>query len=172
MKMQMTITVVTLVALSAAGCAHTSSGPQSSSSTTTTSAPPAEKAPSQPVGSIPSVPADAQTPVTTASGLIYQDFVVGTGASPVAGREVAVRYIGWLTNGTSIDNDHGTPYSFPIGRSRVIAGWDEGIMSMKVGGKRRLTVPASLAYGREGAGGLIPPNATLIFDVELVIVSP
>jgi FKBP-type peptidyl-prolyl cis-trans isomerase len=109
------------------------------------------------------------TEVTTASGLKYVDEVVGTGDSPKQGQNVTVHYTGTLENGTKFDSsvDKGQPYTFPIGTGRVIKGWDEGVMSMKVGGKRRLIVPANLAYGAAGRPG-IPPNATLIFEVELL----
>jgi peptidylprolyl isomerase len=108
--------------------------------------------------------------VTTASGLRYQDLTVGTGASPDAGRIAVVHYTGWLTNGTKFDSsvDRGTPFEFPVGQGRVIKGWDEGVATMKVGGKRKLMIPPTLAYGPQGAGGVIPPNAELIFDVELL----
>lgn len=127
-----------------------------------------------PTGSIPDPPATALAPVTTGSGLIYQDFVVGAGASPVTGRAVTVDYTGWLTDGTKFDSsvDRGTPFTFTIGVGQVIAGWDEGVATMKVGGTRRLTLPPSLAYGSRGAGGgIIPPNATLVFDVQLLAVA-
>ena len=114
---------------------------------------------------------NAQT-VTTASGLAYQDVKPGTGASPVSGKQVKVHYTGWLENGTKFDSslDRNEPFVFVIGAGQVIPGWDEGVSSMKVGGKRRLIVPSKLGYGEQGAGGVIPPNATLIFDVELLDV--
>ena len=106
---------------------------------------------------------------TTASGLRYQDLAVGTGAEAVAGRTVEVHYSGWLTNGEEFDSSrrNGTPYTFPLGRERVIAGWDEGVAGMKVGGRRKLVVPPALGYGAASVGP-IPPNSTLVFDVELV----
>jgi peptidylprolyl isomerase len=110
--------------------------------------------------------------VTTASGLGYVEIVEGAGAQPETGDNVSVHYTGWLESGRKFDSSHdrGQPLVFPIGRGRVIKGWDEGVGSMKVGGKRKLIIPASLGYGAAGAGGVIPPNATLIFEVELVAV--
>jgi len=108
--------------------------------------------------------------ITTESGLKYIDNEVGTGKSPLSGQGVMVHYTGTLEDGTKFDSsvDRDKPFSFTIGIGRVIAGWDEGVMSMKVGGKRRLIIPSELGYGAQGAGGVIPPNATLIFDVELL----
>jgi peptidylprolyl isomerase len=108
--------------------------------------------------------------VTTPSGLKYIDEVVGTGESPKPGQMVTVHYTGTLENGTKFDSsvDRGQPFVFQIGVGRVIRGWDEGVMTMKVGGKRRLIIPSELGYGARGAGGVIPPNATLIFEVELL----
>ena len=108
--------------------------------------------------------------VTTASGLKYEEIVVGKGASPSRGKTVVVHYTGWLTSGKKFDSsrDRNEPFKFPIGMGKVIKGWDEGVMTMKVGGRRKLTIPPKLAYGEEGMPGAIPPNATLIFDVELL----
>lgn len=116
--------------------------------------------------------AKAGKTVTTASGLKYIDVVVGKGASPVAGKKVTVHYTGTLDNGKKFDSsvDRKAPFSFVIGVGQVIPGWDEGVMTMKVGGKRKLIIPAKLGYGARGAGGVIPPNATLHFDVELLDV--
>jgi FKBP-type peptidyl-prolyl cis-trans isomerase FkpA len=108
--------------------------------------------------------------VTTASGLKYVDLIVGPGREAAAGALVSVHYTGWLTNGTKFDSsvDRREPFSFPLGGGKVIRGWDEGVAGMKVGGKRKLTIPPQLGYGSRGAGGVIPPNATLVFDVELL----
>jgi peptidylprolyl isomerase len=110
-------------------------------------------------------------PITTPSGLKYEDKVVGTGASPVTGRRVTVHYTGMLTNGTKFDSsvDKGQPYTFIIGTGSVIKGWDEGVATMKVGGKRLLEIPPALGYGSRG-NGPIPANATLLFEVELLSV--
>lgn len=109
----------------------------------------------------------------TPSGLQYVDLVVGDGAEPTSGATVTVHYTGWLEDGTKFDSsvDSGSPFDFVIGQGRVIKGWDEGVASMKVGGKRRLTIPPDLAYGSQGFGAVIPPNATLVFEVELLGVS-
>ncbi|CAG0961563.1 FKBP-type peptidyl-prolyl cis-trans isomerase [Geobacter sp.] len=118
-------------------------------------------------------PATAAAPasaVTTPSGLSYVDLVIGNGPQPTAGKPVKVHYTGWLENGTKFDSsvDRGEPFVFTVGAGEVIPGWDEGVLTMKVGGKRRLIVPSQLGYGAAGAGGVIPPNATLIFEVELL----
>ncbi len=112
----------------------------------------------------------ANDKVTTPSGLSYIDEQVGTGASPQKGKRVTVHYTGTLTDGKKFDSsrDRGQPFKFVIGVGQVIAGWDEGVMSMKVGGRRKLIIPANLGYGARGAGGVIPPNAELHFDVELL----
>jgi FKBP-type peptidyl-prolyl cis-trans isomerase len=110
---------------------------------------------------------------TTPSGLQYWDLKVGTGPEAVNGKAVQVHYTGWLTTGKKFDSsvDRKEPFSFTLGAHEVIQGWDEGVKGMKVGGKRQLKIPASLGYGARGAGGVIPPNATLIFDVELLGVT-
>jgi FKBP-type peptidyl-prolyl cis-trans isomerase len=108
--------------------------------------------------------------IETATGLGYVEIVEGTGARPKTGDTVSVHYTGWLKSGQKFDSsvDRGEPLTFPIGKGRVIKGWDEGVASMKVGGKRKLIIPAHLGYGDRGAGGVIPPGATLIFEVELL----
>ena len=104
------------------------------------------------------------------SGLIVEDINIGDGAAAAAGQKVTVHYTGWLTNGTKFDSsrDRNDPFVFPLGGGRVIKGWDEGVLGMKVGGKRKLTIPPALGYGARGAGSVIPPNATLVFEVELL----
>jgi FKBP-type peptidyl-prolyl cis-trans isomerase len=111
-------------------------------------------------------------PQTKAGGLEYWDIKAGTGAEAVPGKEVRVNYTGWLVNGKKFDSsvDRHQPFDFPLGGGQVIKGWDEGVAGMKVGGKRQLKIPPALGYGSRGAGGVIPPNATLIFDVELLAV--
>ncbi len=114
--------------------------------------------------------------MTTASGLEIIDTVVGTGATPKQGQTCVMHYTGWLyengKKGNKFDSsvDRNEPFEFPIGKHQVIAGWDEGVATMKVGGKRTLIIPPQLGYGARGAGGVIPPNATLMFDVELLAV--
>jgi FKBP-type peptidyl-prolyl cis-trans isomerase len=115
--------------------------------------------------------------ITTPSGLMYVDEVLGTGAEAKAGQTVTVHYTGWLLDESAVNKrgkkfdsskDRGDPFQFPLGGGRVIKGWDEGVQGMKIGGKRILTIPASIGYGARGAGGVIPPNATLIFEVDLL----
>ena len=110
--------------------------------------------------------------ITTESGLQYVELVEGTGASPQTGQNVTVHYTGTLENGAKFDSsrDRNRPFSFKIGVGQVIKGWDEGVATMKVGGRRKLIIPSELGYGARGAGGVIPPNATLIFDVELLSI--
>ena len=108
--------------------------------------------------------------ITTASGLIIEDITVGSGTEASAGQDVTVHYTGWLTSGEKFDSskDRNDPFVFPLGGGRVIRGWDEGVQGMKIGGKRKLTIPPDLGYGAHGAGCVIPPNATLVFEVELL----
>jgi FKBP-type peptidyl-prolyl cis-trans isomerase FkpA len=109
---------------------------------------------------------------TTSSGLIIEDSVVGSGAEASAGQSVSVHYTGWLTDGRKFDSskDRNDPFEFQLGARRVIAGWDEGVQGMRIGGTRKLTIPPELGYGARGAGGVIPPNATLVFEVELLAI--
>jgi peptidylprolyl isomerase len=131
------------------------------------------------VALVASTTATAQTAgktVTTQTGLQITDIKIGTGAMPKTGQTCVMHYTGWLyengAKGKKFDSsvDRGEPFEFPIGTRRVIAGWDEGVATMKVGGKRTLIIPPALGYGARGAGGVIPPNATLIFEVELLDV--
>lgn len=133
------------------------------------------------IAATPLIPANAQPQesamTTTASGLQIEDTKVGDGASPKTGQTCTMHYTGWLyengARGAKFDSsvDRGQPFDFTIGVGQVIKGWDEGVATMKVGGKRTLIIPAQLGYGARGAGGVIPPNATLIFDVELLGIS-
>lgn len=109
----------------------------------------------------------------SSGGLGIEDVVVGDGATAEHGQFVTVHYTGWLTSGAKFDSskDHGDPFEFNLGAGQVIRGWDEGVQGMKVGGTRRLTIPPELGYGARGAGGVIPPNATLVFEVELLAVN-
>ncbi|VVE05441.1 peptidylprolyl isomerase [Pandoraea iniqua] len=110
--------------------------------------------------------------ITTDSGLQYDDLQVGDGAEATPGQTVTVHYTGWLTDGKKFDSskDRSDPFAFVLGGGMVIRGWDEGVAGMKVGGKRKLVIPPELGYGARGAGGVIPPNATLVFEVELLDV--
>ncbi len=123
-----------------------------------------------------SLPGISRPMITQPSGLQYEDTIPGTGAEATAGQRVSVHYTGWLFNdgkqGSKFDSskDRGQPFQFGLGAGQVIKGWDEGVQGMKVGGTRRLVIPAALGYGARGAGGVIPPNATLLFEVELLAV--
>ena len=108
--------------------------------------------------------------ITTATGLVIEEVTVGTGAEAERGQHVSVHYTGWLMDGTKFDSskDRNDPFAFSLGAGQVIAGWDERVTGMKVGGTRKLTIPPQLGYGARGAGGVIPPDATLVFEVELL----
>jgi len=120
----------------------------------------------------PELGIDLEAMTETPSGLYYLDVVVGAGAIAAAGATATVHYEGWLADGTKFDSsrDRGQPFAFVVGVGDVIPGWDEGVSGMRVGGTRRLVIPPHLAYGERGAGGVIPPNATLVFDIELLDV--
>jgi len=154
-----------------AGATSQTSGGTTSSSTTSTGVAAGGTSSGAASGGATSTGASAQE-VTLPDGLKMQDLKVGDGAIAEDGSTVQVHYTGWLTNGTKFDSsvDRGTPFSFRLGTGQVIRGWDEGVKGMRVGGKRKLTIPPSLGYGDRGAGDVIPPGATLLFDVELLSV--
>jgi FKBP-type peptidyl-prolyl cis-trans isomerase len=144
------------LALLVAGCAAPAAAP--------TVAPAAEAKPADNQAAGPAFP------VADVTELKMEDLLVGTGAEAVDGKKVSVQYTGWLTDGAKFDSsyDRNQAFSFTLGEGRVIQGWEQGVKGMKVGGKRRLVIPADLGYGSRGAGNVIPPDATLVFDVELV----
>lgn len=148
-----------LATLAINGCTA-SDKPKATQAATETQAP-------APAATQTSAPAASATR-TTPSGLMIETLATGTGAPAAPGDTVSVHYTGWLTNGTKFDSsrDRNEPFNFKLGAGQVIPGWDEGVAGMQPGGKRRLTVPAQLAYGSRGAGGVIPPNAVLVFEVE------
>src|ERR1039457_5164619 len=153
MKPVIVILAITLLALAAVAIAQTT---------------PAKKAPAKPATSVPTKVTG--TPIKTASGLEYWDIKVGTGAVAQSGQHVKVDYTGWLTNGKKFDSSVGTgrPCDFMLCANEAIQGWGESVAGMKVGGKRQLRIPPDLAYGAAGYANVIPPNSTLIFDVQLV----
>ncbi len=168
-----------LAAAPGCGDKSTETGGTPSASTTPSTAAPAAPAPAPPTADISHKPATTKingktvTMKSTPSGLQFYDIKVGTGPSPDQGQAADVQYVGALPDGAKFDSsyDRGPdPFEFPVGGGQVIKGWDEGVATMKVGGKRRLVVPADLAYGADSPTPAIPPNSTLVFDVELVAV--
>ena len=176
--MALGLVAATLAAVSVVGCKkETAAKPSATQPKTTAPATPAATAPTQEakVAESPAVQAARKlgTPtndpvVTTASGLQYIDVKEGQGEAAAPGDTVSVHYTGWLTDVTMFDSSlkRGQPFSFPLGAGRVIPGWDEGVAGMKPGGIRKLIIPPDLGYGAQGAGGVIPPNATLVFEVQ------
>jgi FKBP-type peptidyl-prolyl cis-trans isomerase FkpA len=158
--------VVTLALFLLAACGER---PKNTDATTTTAAAPPSTTTATVPTFAPALGVDTTKMTKTPSGLLYQDKTVGTGATATAGRTVSVHYTGWLPDGTKFDSsrDRNEPFDFPLGAGHVIAGWDEGVAGMKVGGRRLLVIPSNLGYGPNGTGP-IPPNATLVFDVELL----
>jgi FKBP-type peptidyl-prolyl cis-trans isomerase len=136
------------------------------------SKPSAAQSSAQPGSAQEATAATAKNDGAKAAGLVIHDEAVGSGPAAKSGDRVTVHYTGWLTDGTKFDSSRGKePFSFSLGASEVIPGWDKGVAGMKVGGKRKLTIPPELGYGAQGAGGVIPPNATLMFDVELLKIN-
>jgi len=162
-----TLGLAVAIALLAAGCNEASQNTGSASSEPTSSSTGVAETPAA-----PEAEATGGKVHKLASGLQYEDTVVGNGKMAEPGMNVSVHYTGWLTDGTKFDSsvDRGQPFKFQLGAGQVIAGWDEGVKGMRIGGKRKLTIPPDLGYGARGAGGVIPPNATLVFDVELLDV--
>jgi FKBP-type peptidyl-prolyl cis-trans isomerase len=162
------LALIAVVALSGCGAPAQTAAP-------TSTAPAASSTqPTEPATAQATTPAEVAAPAAApvAKGLIIKDVVVGKGAVAKAGDKVTVNYTGWLTDGKKFDSSIGkAPFEFTLGAGQVIPGWDQGVAGMKVGGKRKLTIPADLGYGAQGAGGVIPPNATLLFDVELLKVN-
>ena len=163
-RIPLVVASIALAGVLAAGCASSRKAAVKDTPTATTvtvvTAPAPAPAPTQEATSVHTLP----------SGLVYEDLVVGEGQVAEAGHSATVHYTGWLTDGTKFDSslDRGDPFQFSLGAGQVIRGWDEGVQGMRIGGKRKLTIPSELGYGSRGAGGVIPPNATLVFEVELL----
>ena len=162
------LAALALTAVSVSACG----GDDNTSATPTRPASTQPAKTNSPAASVTKEPSSVDYATTTDSGLKYTDVVVGTGASPKSGQKVTVHYTGTLTNGTKFDSsrDKGQPFTFTIGVGQVIKGWDEGVLTMKVGGRRNLFIPAALAYGARSPGAGIPANADLLFDVELLSI--
>ncbi len=174
MSKRSSLLLVVVLALFAAiglsGCSTQTGGPSQGA---TPSGAQSSAQPSQSRSSQESTPATATGNVGKTAGLVTSDAVVGQGPAAKSGDRVTVNYTGWLLDGTKFDSskDRNQPFSFSLGAGDVIPGWDQGVAGMKVGGKRKLTVPPELGYGARGAGGVIPPNATLVFEVELLKIN-
>lgn len=165
------LTIIALIAL--VGCSGESEDTTTQDTGTESSGQPQDTTPSEePPATSETSPSTAPEGMADVTELKVEDTLVGTGAEATAGKTVTVHYTGWLVDGTKFDSslDAGQPYQFVLGQGMVIQGWDQGVQGMKVGGKRRLTIPSAMGYGEQGAGGVIPPNATLVFDVELLDV--
>ncbi len=167
----MLLTVISLVALGSLIACKDPNASTSSSTNSSTTPPAAPSASTKPLCQDQPAPATGLTDASVTE-LKMEDMLVGTGAEAITGKTVVVNYIGRLVDGKKFDAscDRNQPFDFPLGAGAVIKGWDQGVAGMKVGGKRRLIIPSSLGYGAQGAGGVIPPNAALVFDVELVEV--
>ncbi len=170
MRPGLALAALALAALALASC-HQKTATSGSNATPAALTPPDKPAANTGAPMSGTPPAAAQE-ITTPSGLKYQDLVLGDGTVAETSHLVSVHYTGWLTDGTKFDSslDRGRPFDFKLGAGQVIRGWDEGVTGMRVHGKRRLTIPPDLGYGPQGAGGVIPPNATLVFEVELLDV--